>query len=152
MGVAQAWFGCMRLGFLCTGCVRSSVNGACPWNGLSCYPERGGTDCLTGFALHCRQSARSIYSLFCWTTVLLRSTLQPLSAVGLSRRHLLSAGVPAEAVERLYRMLCAKPSTPSRNRTRLGWCLCSCRSMPEELAPHTSTDTGTCTRSALRRA
>ena len=110
MGVAQAWFGCMRLGFLCTGCVRSFVNGACPWNGLSCYPERGGTDCLTGFALHCRQSARSIYSLFCWTTVLLRSTLQPLSAVGLSRRHLLSAGVPAEAVERLYRMLCAKPS------------------------------------------
>jgi hypothetical protein len=62
MGVAQAWFGCMRLGFLCTGCA----------------------------------------------TVLLRSTLQPLSAVGLSRRHLLSAGVPAEAVERLYRMLCAR--------------------------------------------
>ena len=57
MGIVQAWFGCMRLGFLCTGCVRSFVNGACSWNGLSYYPERGGTDCLTGFA---RQSVRSI--------------------------------------------------------------------------------------------
>ena len=111
MGVAQAWFGCMRLGFLCTGCVRSFVNGACSWNSLSYYPERGGTNCLAGFALHASLPIdRSIYSLFCWTVVLLRSTLQPLSAVGLSRRHLLSAGVPAEAVERLYRMLCAKPS------------------------------------------